>query len=120
MSDSWTDNSGIDGNYDEDSENNEHRDTHESSEERDTNEQSDTRDLRNINNIRDVWNARTCYVSDELADDLDKAWLEMQTKLVDSDHTVKKNRHFYPIVLQLGIESLRDADSETIEDLISP
>lgn len=111
MSDSWTDDSGIDGNY-EDSDSSEPSESNEGS---DTHEGSEPRGLRDIDNIRDVWSARTCYVSDDLAGELDRAWLEMQTELVDLDRDISKNRHFYPVVLSLGIDALREADSDELE-----
>lgn len=117
-SDSWTDPSGIDGNYDDSDDNGDSNEPDEDRESSDTRDSSESIDLRDIDNIRDVWNARTCYVSDDLAADIDKAWLEMQTALVDTEHNVKKNRHFYPIVLKLGIESLRDTDDEELNDML--
>lgn len=118
MSDSWKDGSGIDGNYDNSEMNkpNKLNNTHESSE---SSKNPPTNDIGSIDNIREAWNGRTCYVSDELASELDTTFLEMKTELLTAaDRDIKKNRHFYPVVLQLGIEEVRDADAEELESFI--
>lgn len=109
MSDSWTDDSGIDGNYDNTSDSSESGDVDE------TNERTNTNEIRNI---RDAWNGRTCYVPDDLATEIDRAFLSMQNELLDGERNVKKNRHFYPVVLKLGVEALEDADVDQLESLI--
>jgi len=108
-SDSWKDDTGIDGNYGE---------TDESNGTDDVNKTSDTNDSGEIRNIRDSWNGRTCYVPDDLATNIDRAFLSMQSTLLDRDRSIKKNRHFYPIVLKLGIEALEETDADRIESLI--
>ena len=106
---SWRDDSGIDGNYD---------DTLDSDDTNDVSEPSDNNDSGEIRNIRDAWNGRTCYVPDDLATDIDRAFLSMQTTLLEHDRSIKKNRHFYPVVLKLGIDALEDTDADQLESLI--
>jgi len=130
MSDSWGDASGIEGNYedadDEDdsietsgvSESEETSSSTETPESNSTNETRETSETKT--NIKDEWNGRTIYIPDGILDEMEDTYLESQLKLrkVGQDD-FKKNRHFYPLLVQFGVEALSEADAEEIQARLS-
>jgi len=58
---------------------------------------------------RDEWNTRLVYLPDDLSD-----LLEYQYKRLDleTDWDVKKEQHFYPLVVAHGIEHIAEMDPE--------
>jgi hypothetical protein len=58
---------------------------------------------------RDEWNTRLVYLPDNLSD-----LLEYQYKRLDleTDWEVKKEQHFYPVVVAHGIEHIAEMDPE--------
>jgi hypothetical protein len=58
---------------------------------------------------RDEWNTRLVYLPDDLSD-----LLEYQYKRLDleTDWEVKKEQHFYPVVVAHGIEHIAEMDPE--------
>lgn len=132
MSDGWGDAAGIEGNYEEtddgdaadDGETSGTNSMGETSETNKVNETSETNagespdDSRT--NIKDEWNGRTIYVPDGVLEDLEDTYLESQLKLRRAGREeFKKNRHFYPLVVQLGLEALGDADADEIQSRLS-
>ena len=122
MSDGWGDASGIEGNYEDDDEEesnemNETVETSSSSETQETNSSSRTNETRETKtNIKEEWNGRTIYVPDEILDELEDTYLESQLKLRKAGQDeFKKNRHFYPLLVQFGLEALSDADDDEIQ-----
>jgi hypothetical protein len=133
MSDGWGDASGIEGNYeDEDAENRsddsseatEAMSTSSSDEQSGTNPMSETSKTNQTNetktNIKDEWNGRTIYIPDNILDTMEDTYLESQLKLRKAGQDeFKKNRHFYPLLVQFGLEALADANAEEIQDRLS-
>ena len=64
---------------------------------------------------RDEWNTRLLYIPDDLSD-----LLEYQYKRLDleADWEVKKERHFYPVVVAHGVEQIAEMDTETFTDAV--
>jgi len=125
MSDGWGDASGIEGNYeDEDdqgdsSETSEVSETVETSSSTETTESTSTSETNETSktktNIKDEWNGRTIYIPDDVLDEMEDTYLESQLKLRKAGQDeFKKNRHFYPLLVQFGVEALSDADAEEI------
>lgn len=114
MSDDWGDASGIEGNYEDDDDeekSNEMNETTETSSPNGTSETSETK-----TNIKEEWNGRTIYIPDGILDELEDTYLESQLKLRKAGQDeFKKNRHFYPLVVQFGLEALSDADDDEIQ-----
>ncbi|EMA55997.1 hypothetical protein [Halococcus thailandensis] len=112
MSDDWGDASGIEGNYEDDEE-----ESNEMNETAETNSLNGTNETRKTKtNIKEEWNGRTIYVPDEILDELEDTYLESQLKLRKAGQDeFKKNRHFYPLVVQFGLEALSDADDDEIQ-----
>jgi hypothetical protein len=124
MSDSWGDASGIEGNYEED---NDEADSGETSEMRETVENSSSTETIEMNstsktktNIKNEWNGRTIYIPDDILDEMEDTYLESQLKLRKAGQDeFKKNRHFYPLLVQFGIEAISDADTDEIQARLS-
>ena len=130
MSDGWGDASGIEGNYEEDdgevdsgetSEVSETVETSSSAETTEANSTSETNETsKTKTNIKDEWNGRTIYIPDDVLDEMENSYLESQLKLRRAGQDeFKKNRHFYPLLIQFGVEALSEADAEEIQTRLS-
>ncbi|WP_254810567.1 hypothetical protein [Natronosalvus amylolyticus] len=131
MSDDWGSASGIEGNYDDDEEAEETNETSEvtkttetgsSTVTQETSSPNKTKETKETNktNIKDEWNGRTIYIPDDILNDLEDTYLESQLKLRKAGRNeFKKNRHFYPLLVQFGLEALSDADADEIQDRLS-
>ena len=136
MSDGWGDASGIEGNYEEEddegdpSETSEVSETVETSSATETTESTSTSETDETNetseasetktNIKDEWNGRTIYIPDGVLDEMEDTYLESQLKLRKAgQNEFKKNRHFYPLLVQFGVEALSEADAEEIQTRLS-
>jgi hypothetical protein len=128
MSDDWGSASGIEGNYDDDEETEETNETSEVTETTETSSSTGTHETTSPNetketnktNIKDEWNGRTIYIPDSILDDLEDTYLESQLKLRKAGREeFKKNRHFYPLLVQFGLEALSDADVDDIQARLS-
>lgn len=109
MSDGWGDAAGIEGNYEDDADKNE------------SDEISGT-DGSNVakTNIKDDWNGRTIYIPDDILNELEDTYLESQLKLRKAGQDeFKKNRHFYPLIVQFGVEALTNAGADEIQSRLS-
>ena len=123
MSDDWGDASGIEGNYEDDDheeKSNEMNETTETSSSTEIQEMSSpngtSETSKTKTNIKEEWNGRTIYIPDGILDELEDTYLESQLKLRKAGQDeFKKNRHFYPLVVQFGLEALSDADDDEIQ-----
>jgi len=129
MSDGWGDASGIEGNYEDDNEvnsgeTNEVSETVETSSSTETTSTTETNETNETSktktNIKHEWNGRTIYIPDDVLDEMEDTYLESQLKLRKAGQDeFKKNRHFYPLLVQLGAEMLSDADAKEIQARLS-
>ncbi len=129
MSDGWGDASGIEGNYEDDNEvnsgeTNEVSETVETSSSTETTSTTETNETNETSktktNIKHEWNGRTIYIPDDVLDEMEDTYLESQLKLRKAGQDeFKKNRHFYPLLVQFGAETLSDADAEEIQARLS-
>jgi len=130
MTDGWGDASGIEGNYEEEddeadsSETSEVSETVETSSPTETTESTSTSETNKTSktktNIKDEWNGRTIYIPDDVLDEMEDTYLESQLKLRKAGQDeFKKNRHFYPLLVQFGVEALSEADAEEIQARLS-
>lgn len=109
MSDSWGDAAGIEGNYEDDANKN-------------GSDETSGKDESNVvkTNIKDEWNGRTIYIPDDILNELENTYLESQLKLRNAGQDeFKKNRHFYPLLVQFGLEALANADADEIQSRLS-
>ncbi|WP_096396413.1 hypothetical protein [Halorubrum trapanicum] len=130
MSDGWGDASGIEGNYEEEDDEVDSSETSEVSETVETRSSTETTESTSTSetnetsktktNIKDEWNGRTIYIPDDVLDEMEDTYLESQLKLRKAGQDeFKKNRHFYPLLVQFGVEALSDADAEEIKARLS-
>ncbi|WP_115864252.1 hypothetical protein [Halorussus litoreus] len=130
MTDGWGDASGIEGNYEEEDDEADSSETSEVSETVETSSSTETTDSTSTSetnetsktktNIKDEWNGRTIYIPDDVLDEMEDTYLESQLKLRKAGQDeFKKNRHFYPLLVQFGVEALSEADAEEIQARLS-
>ncbi|QCS44583.1 hypothetical protein [Natrinema versiforme] len=130
MSDGWGDASGIEGNYEEEDDEVDSGETSEMSETVETSSSTETTESNSTSetnktsetktNIKDEWNGRTIYIPDNVLDEMEDTYLESQLKLRKAGQDeFKKNRHFYPLLVQFGVEALSEADAEEIQARLS-
>ena len=130
MTDGWGDASGIEGNYEEEDEEADSSETSEVSETVETISSTETTESTSTSetnetsktktNIKDEWNGRTIYIPDDVLDEMEDTYLESQLKLRKAGQDeFKKNRHFYPLLVQFGVEALSEADAEEIKARLS-
>ncbi|SEO76144.1 hypothetical protein SAMN05216388_101871 [Halorientalis persicus] len=130
MSDGWGDASGIEGNYEEEDdevdsgETSEVSKTVETSSSTETTEPTSTSETNETSktktNIKDEWNGRTIYIPDDVLEEMEDTYLETQLKLRKAgQNEFKKNRHFYPLLVQIGVDALSEADAEEIQARLS-
>lgn len=120
MSDGWGDASGIEGNYDDADDEGESSDVAESAESSSSTETPESKETNKTNktktNIKDEWNGRTIYIPDDVLDEMEDTYLESQLTLRKAGQDeFKKNRHFYPLLVQMGTEALAEADADEIQ-----
>lgn len=71
-------------------------------------------------NVKKEWKALSVYLPDELESDLSKTYKRLDWELeADRDVSIKKTRHYYPLVVKLGLERLEELESNEIEDRIN-
>ena len=130
MTDGWGDASGIEGNYEEEdneadpNETSKMSETVETSSSAETTESTSTSETNETSktktNIKDEWNGRTIYIPDDVLDEMEDTYLESQLKLRKAGQDeFKKNRHFYPLLVQFGVEALSEEDAEEIQARLS-
>lgn len=79
--------------------------------ENDTNDQSEW----DVDNVKNAWNANTILLPESLDERFDDEYgrLNWQT-----DGDFKKDRHFKPLVVYLGLEQLADQEGEDVTELL--
>ncbi|MFB6201127.1 MAG: hypothetical protein ABEI98_03865 [Halorhabdus sp.] len=63
-------------------------------------------------NVKKEWNVRSFYLSDDLDSELTTAFKRLDLELSEANAGVdlKKTRHFYPLLVELGLERLEKMD----------
>jgi hypothetical protein len=126
MTDGWGDASGIEGNYEATDDD----DSGDVSAEGESGKRSSSTEMKRTSattetkktktNIKDEWNGRTIYIPDGILSDMEDTYLESQLELRKAGRDeFKKNRHFYPLLVQFGLEALSDADADEIQTRLS-
>ncbi|WP_353635655.1 hypothetical protein ABSL23_17315 (plasmid) [Halobacterium sp. NMX12-1] len=69
-------------------------------------------------NIKKEWNVRSFYLNDNLDDDLTTAFkrLDLELSEAGADVDLKKTRHFYPLIVELGLERLEEMESTEVTE----
>ena len=77
---------------------------------------------QNTKNIKKEWNVRSFYLSDDLDGEVTTAFkrLDLDIDGADTNIDLKKTRHFYPLLVELGLERLEELEvteiTERLED----
>ncbi len=69
-------------------------------------------------NIKKEWNVRSFYLDNDLDDRLTTAFkrLDLDVSESDADIDLKKTRHFYPLLVELGLERLEEMEVTEITE----
>lgn len=71
-------------------------------------------------NIKKEWNVSSFYLPDDLNRELTTAYkrLDLEIEQADAEIDLKKTRHYYPLVVALGLERLEEMEvTEVTEQL---
>lgn len=72
---------------------------------------------RKAQNVKKAWNAITVYLPDEIEREYSKAYKRLDLELMDeSDLTLKKTRHYNPLIIELGVERLEQMERNEIKE----
>lgn len=73
---------------------------------------------QNAQNVKKEWNVRSFYLDDELNSELTTAFkrLDLGLSEADIDLNLKKTRHFYPLIVELGLEQLESMDTTEVTE----
>lgn len=74
--------------------------------------------VRNAQNVKKAWNAITVYLPDDIERKYSKAYKRLDLELTDDDITLKKTRHYNPLVIELGMEQLERMERNEITERI--
>lgn len=70
-------------------------------------------------NVKEEWKALSVYLPDELEADLSRTYKRLDWELeADEAISIKKTRHYYPLVVELGLERIDELESDEIKDRI--
>jgi hypothetical protein len=69
-------------------------------------------------NVKKEWNAKTVYLSDDLDDQLAKAFKRLDLDLDDDLENLRKTRHFYPLIVQAGLEGIEEMERNEVLERI--
>ena len=66
---------------------------------------------------KDDWTNHSVYLSDDLASSLSRSYKRLDLDL-DEEYglLIKKTRHYYPLIVKLGLEQLDDLDIKEVKD----
>lgn len=70
-------------------------------------------------NVKRDWNARSVYLSDDLDRKVSTGYKRLDLELeMEFGETVKKTRHFYPLVFKLGLERMEELEPQELKERI--
>ena len=69
-------------------------------------------------NVKKEWNVRSIYLDDTLESELTTLFkrLDLELSEAETDVELQKTRHFYPLIVELGLERLEEMDVTEITD----
>lgn len=59
--------------------------------------------FRSVGNVKTEWRAHTVYLNNHLSHKLSKTYKKLRWLLADFDFEMEKTRHYYPLVVHLGL-----------------
>ncbi|WP_435078794.1 hypothetical protein [Halococcus sp. AFM35] len=85
-------------------------------------ESASSRDIQKAQkakNVKKAWNATSIYLPDDLDTKLSTAYKRADLQLSeDADISFKKTRHYYPVVIALGLERMENMESKEIMEVM--
>lgn len=70
-----------------------------------------------VKNVKTEWNTFTFYLDDTLSGQLNRLYKKLDWQLADEhDMSISKTRHYYPLVVRLGLERLDSLDSKEVKE----
>lgn len=74
----------------------------------------------NVESVKDAWRGMTAYLPDELRERLDDEYRRVDYELSGEvgDEQLRKDRHYKPLVIALGLERIEEMDGEELEEFI--
>lgn len=75
---------------------------------------------QNAQNIKKEWNVRSFYLSDDLEKRLTTTFKRLDLDISESESEIdlKKTRHFYPLVVELGLDALESMDVTEVTEIL--
>lgn len=68
-------------------------------------------------NVKSEWTNHSVYLADELASELSRSYKRLDLDLDEEyDLSIKKTRHYYPLIVKLGLERLEELESKEIKE----
>lgn len=69
-------------------------------------------------NVKKEWNVRSVYLDDTLESELTTLFkrLDLELSEAETDLELQKTRHFYPLIVELGLERLEEMDVTEITE----
>ena len=69
-------------------------------------------------NVKKEWNVRSIYLDDTLESELTTLFkrLDLELSEAETDLELQKTRHFYPLIVELGLERLEEMDVTEITE----
>jgi hypothetical protein len=69
----------------------------------------------NVENVKQAWKGLTVYLPDEVDSEVDDEWSRLNY-VADGDY--KKDRHFKPFLVRLGLERMAEMEGEELDERI--
>lgn len=69
---------------------------------------------QSVMNVKNAWRAKTVYLPDSLHDDLGTAYKRLDLDLDDDFNELRKTRHFYPLLVAVGLEQMESMEREEV------
>ncbi|WP_435130303.1 hypothetical protein [Halobaculum sp. D14] len=81
-------------------------------------EEQNEKKAQKAQNIKKEWNVRSFYLPDDVDDELTTAYKRLDFELSEAGAGVdlKKTRHFYPLLVELGLERLAEMDTTEVTE----
>ena len=70
-------------------------------------------------NVKKDWNATTIYLPDDLNQAMTTAYKRADLELsAEFDYSIKKTRHYYPLLIALGMEQLEGMEANEVMEAL--
>jgi hypothetical protein len=70
-------------------------------------------------NIKSEWKNHSFYLETALAEDLSSEYKRLDWEFDDFDQDIMKTRHYYPLIVRLGLEKLEDLEAKEVKERVA-